>query len=161
MHGDNVLQLLHPSHFLQHLEFTHSASLSVHLSVYLYLSALSLSPSLPLSLSLSLCLSVSLSHSLTLSLSMCMRVHAHVCPTLMKILHKVPGGAIANMKKLCSDANHSMAETALAWLLHQTGVTSVIVGASNEIQVSEQYCQNVLPTAAAADFTDGPSTLQR
>jgi len=57
--------------------------------------------------------------------------------------------AIGNISDICGANELNMAETALSWLLHQEGVTGVIVGASSPDQVTRNAkrvtLQQVLP----------------
>jgi aryl-alcohol dehydrogenase-like predicted oxidoreductase len=46
-------------------------------------------------------------------------------------------GTIRRIQTLCDEAGMSMAEAALAWALHQPGITSVLAGARTPAQVEE------------------------
>ena len=46
-------------------------------------------------------------------------------------------GTIRRIQALCDEAGMSMAEAALAWAIHQPGITSVLAGASTPAQVEE------------------------
>lgn len=67
----------------------------------------------------------------------------HFSHTRPRARHREPGceketfEAIAAVRKVCEDIGRPMAEVALAWLLHQPGVTSVIAGARNPEQVRQ------------------------
>jgi len=52
---------------------------------------------------------------------------------------------------MCDEIHQPMAQVALAWLLHQPGVTAVIAGARNPDQIRQ--------TAQAADLELAPETL--
>jgi len=60
---------------------------------------------------------------------------------------------IAELRKIAAELGQPMGQIALAWLLEQPGVTSVIAGARNP----EQACQNV----AAADIRLPAETIRR
>jgi myo-inositol catabolism protein IolS len=61
--------------------------------------------------------------------------------------------AISELRSLCAELGQPMARVALAWLLHQPAVTSVVAGARNPAQVREN--------AQAADVQLSPEMLQR
>jgi myo-inositol catabolism protein IolS len=59
--------------------------------------------------------------------------------------------AIGKIRHTCDEIHQPMAQIALAWLLHQPGVTAVIAGARNPDQIRQ--------TAQAADLELSPETL--
>jgi myo-inositol catabolism protein IolS len=59
--------------------------------------------------------------------------------------------AIERIRHMCEEIHQPMAQVALAWLLHQPGVTAVIAGARNPDQIRQ--------TAQAADLELSPETL--
>jgi myo-inositol catabolism protein IolS len=59
--------------------------------------------------------------------------------------------AIERIRTMCDEIHRPMAQVALAWLLHQPGVTAVIAGARNPDQIRQ--------TAQAADLELSPETL--
>jgi aryl-alcohol dehydrogenase-like predicted oxidoreductase len=61
--------------------------------------------------------------------------------------------AIAEVRKICDEAGEPMGRVSLAWLLAQPGVTSVVVGARNAGQASEN--------ARAADLELSPVVIRR
>lgn len=61
--------------------------------------------------------------------------------------------ALAQIGRICAEIGQPMANVALAWLLHQPGVTAVIAGARRPEQIRQ--------TAQAADLTLSPETLAR
>jgi myo-inositol catabolism protein IolS len=61
--------------------------------------------------------------------------------------------AIDQIRTICEEIGQPMATVALAWLLHQPGVTSVIAGARRPGQIRQ--------TAQAADLALSPDTLGR
>ena len=73
--------------------------------------------------------------------------------------HGTPGceaetfAAVAAIREICADINQPMARVALAWLLHQPAVTSVLAGARNPQQIEGN--------AAAANLRLSQETLQR
>lgn len=60
--------------------------------------------------------------------------------------------AINTIRSICNEQDLAMADLALAWLLHQPGVTSVLAGSSRPEQVKQN--------AAAADIELTPSLLE-
>jgi aryl-alcohol dehydrogenase-like predicted oxidoreductase len=61
--------------------------------------------------------------------------------------------AIEGIRHICTEINEPMAKVALAWLLHQPGVTSVIAGARKPAQIEQ--------TAQAAGLELSPGIIQR
>jgi len=59
--------------------------------------------------------------------------------------------AIGKIRAMCDEMHRPMAQVALAWLLHQPGVTAVIAGARRPDQIRQ--------TAQAADLELSPETL--
>jgi myo-inositol catabolism protein IolS len=59
--------------------------------------------------------------------------------------------AIEKVRHVCDEIRQPMAQVALAWLLHQPGVTSVIAGARTPDQIKQ--------TAQAADMDLSPETV--
>ena len=59
--------------------------------------------------------------------------------------------AIEKIRAMCAEIHRPMAQVALAWLLHQPGVTAVIAGARNPDQIRQ--------TAQAADLELSPETV--
>jgi myo-inositol catabolism protein IolS len=59
--------------------------------------------------------------------------------------------AIGRIRAMCDEIRQPMAQVALAWLLHQPGVTAVIAGARRPDQIRQ--------TAQAADLELSPETL--
>jgi len=59
--------------------------------------------------------------------------------------------AIGKIRAMCAEIRRPMAQVALAWLLHQPGVTAVIAGARRPDQIRQ--------TAQAADLELSPETL--
>jgi myo-inositol catabolism protein IolS len=65
----------------------------------------------------------------------------HFASTRPQARHGEPGfeaetfDAIRNVKRVCDEIGQSMADVALAWLLHQPTVTSVLAGASRPDQI--------------------------
>jgi aryl-alcohol dehydrogenase-like predicted oxidoreductase len=59
--------------------------------------------------------------------------------------------AIEQIRHICDEIGQPMATVALAWLLHQPGVTSVIAGARRPDQIRQ--------TAQAADLELSPETI--
>ena len=63
--------------------------------------------------------------------------------------HNDPGceretfAAIKEIRRICNEIDQPMAEVALAWLLHQPGVTAVLAGARRPAQIK----QNALAAA--------------
>jgi myo-inositol catabolism protein IolS len=60
--------------------------------------------------------------------------------------------AIDRIRQICTPLSQPLANVALAWLLHQPGVTSVIAGARHPAQIQE--------TARAADLRLSPETIE-
>ena len=61
--------------------------------------------------------------------------------------------ALDQIRHICDEVHQPMANVALAWLLHQSGVTAVIAGARRPDQIQQ--------TALAADLALGPETIMR
>ncbi|MFZ5919196.1 MAG: aldo/keto reductase [Chloroflexota bacterium] len=61
--------------------------------------------------------------------------------------------ALDQIRRLCAEIGQPMASVALAWLLHQPGVTSVLAGARRPEQITQ--------TAQAADLALSPEILAR
>jgi aryl-alcohol dehydrogenase-like predicted oxidoreductase len=61
--------------------------------------------------------------------------------------------AIDKIREICNDIRQPMANVALAWLLKQPGVTSVIAGARRPDQIQQ--------TAQAVDLALSPDTIGR
>jgi aryl-alcohol dehydrogenase-like predicted oxidoreductase len=83
----------------------------------------------------------------------------HFADTRPQSRHGEPGletetfEAIAAVKQICTDIGQPMADVALAWLLHQPTVTSVLAGASRPDQIQQN--------AKAAAIRLSPDILQR
>ena len=83
----------------------------------------------------------------------------HFAATRPQSRHGEPGlesqtfDAIRNVKRICEETGKPMADVALAWLLHQPTVTSVLAGASRP----DQIVQN----AKAAEIKLSPEALRK
>jgi len=88
-------------------------------------------------------------------------------------IFKSPGGVLDAMRTICSKSSSSsssssstksdpstVAETSLAWLVAQPGVTSVIVGASNEVQARRNAQVPTAPAELVAAFTEATEPLK-
>jgi aryl-alcohol dehydrogenase-like predicted oxidoreductase len=61
--------------------------------------------------------------------------------------------AIDEIREICADIGQEMAQVALAWLWHQPGVSVVIAGARNPVQIWE--------SARAVDLDLSPETIEQ
>jgi myo-inositol catabolism protein IolS len=83
----------------------------------------------------------------------------HFASTRSQSRHGEPGlesetfEAVRRVKQICDDLGKPMADVALAWLLHQPTVTSVLAGASRPDQI--------LQNAKAADIKLSPDVLKQ
>ena len=71
--------------------------------------------------------------------------------------------AIEDIRRICQDAHLSMGEVALAWLLAQQGVTSVLAGARHPDQVRENArgADLALPSEIVSRLTSATDSLKR
>jgi len=75
-------------------------------------------------------------------------------------IFRVPGGVLDRMRDAVSASDHGVAETALAWLLAQPGVTSVIVGATAPSQATRNARMPAVPDALKTAFTETSEALK-
>lgn len=81
----------------------------------------------------------------------------HFSRARRQTVHGQPGheaavfAAVERIRHICRELDHPMAAVALAWLLHQPGVTSVLAGARHPDQVREN--------ARAADIKLAPNVV--
>ena len=83
--------------------------------------------------------------------------------------HSEPGcevevfAAIKRIRHICDELDQPMANVALAWLLHQPGVTSVIAGARmpNQIKQTSQAADLILPLEIIGELTEATEEVKR